>query len=132
MHGDDVGDDHGPAGDVVPYKLVVLFNVSRQHLADEVQQGERGRQNALKRTSVLECGITVALMYGKRGSSSYIGNLSGPTTESTSAWHLARMWGWVARVSPPFYWVLKKGKEIEKKEKERISQHCFHWPSSRF
>jgi hypothetical protein len=32
------------------------------------------------------------------------------------------MWGWVARVSPPFYWVLKKGKEIEKKEKERITE----------
>jgi len=31
----------------------------------------------------------------------------------------------------PFYWVLKKGKEIEKKEKVWISQHCFHWPSSR-
>jgi len=30
-------------------------------------------------------------------------------------------------VFPPFYWVLKKGKEIEKKEKVWISQHC--WPS---
>ena len=27
----------------------------------------------------------------------------------------------------PFYWVLKKGKEIEKKEMEGISQHRFPW-----
>jgi len=37
-------------------------------------------------------------------------------------------------VFPPFYWVLKKekkGKEIEKKEMEGISQHRFPWLPSR-
>ena len=72
---------------MVPYKFIIMFNVSHHHFTCEVQLGERGRKNTLKCTLVLACeravgptgcqrnsSLTVALMYSKHSSSLYIGN----------------------------------------------------------